>query len=149
MRAGAVLVHTVRSVGAVTDALTRLAVGGVVGVRGPFGTGWDLESAAGYDVVIVGGGIGFAPLRPVVEQLLASRDDYGHVSVLVGARTPDEIVFADNLEQWPSPEEGVDVETTVDAAGPGWLGHVGVVTDLIARASSTRRERSRSSAVPR
>ena len=106
----------------------------MVGVRGPFGTGWDVESAAGNDVVVVGGGIGFAPLRPVVEQLLANRDDYGHISVLVGARTPDEIVFTDDLEQWPQPEAGVDVEVTVDAAGPGWHGHVGVVTDLIARA---------------
>ena len=68
-RAGGALVHTIRSVGAVTEALSHLAVGEVVGVRGPFGTGWNVEAAAGNDVVIVGGGIGFAPLRPVVEQI--------------------------------------------------------------------------------
>lgn len=133
-RTDGTLVHTVRSVGAVTNALSHLAAGGVVGVRGPFGTGWDVESAAGNDAVVVGGGIGLAPLRPVVEHLLANRDDYGHISVLVGARTPGEIVFTDNLEQWPRPAAGVDVEITVDAAGPAWHGHVGVVTDLIAHA---------------
>jgi anaerobic sulfite reductase subunit B len=131
--AGGTLVHTVRAVGTVTDALARLGEGGLVGVRGPFGTEWDVESAAGADVVVAGGGIGFAPLRPVVEYLLGNRDDYGHISVLVGARTPNEIVFTDNLAQWPRPEAGVDVEVTVDAARRGWRGHVGVVTDLIAR----------------
>jgi len=125
--------HTIRSVGAVTDALAHLAVGEVVGVRGPFGTGWDVESAAGNDVVIVGGGIGFAPLRPVVEHLRAHRGDYGHVSVLIGARTPDEIVFTESLEHWRSTDASIDVSITVDAAGPDWPGNVGVVTDLIAR----------------
>ncbi len=134
LRADGTLVHTVRSVGAVTDALSHLAVGGVVGVRGPFGTGWGVESAAGNDVVVVGGGIGLAPLKPVVEQLLENRDDYGHINVLVGARTPGDIVFTDNLEQWSRLGAGIDVEITVDAAGPGWHGHVGVVTDLVARA---------------
>jgi anaerobic sulfite reductase subunit B len=134
LRADGHLEHTVRSVGVVTNALSHLPAGGVVGVRGPFGTGWDVESAAGCDVVVVGGGIGFAPLRPVVERLLANRDDYGRISVLVGARTPDEIVFSDDLEQWSRLGVGIDVEITVDAAGPGWHGHVGVVTDLVARA---------------
>jgi NAD(P)H-flavin reductase len=130
---GGALMHTVRSVGPVTDALSRLPVGGVVGVRGPFGTGWEVESAAGCDVVVVGGGIGLAPLRPVVEQLLVNRDAYGHLSVLVGARTPDTIVFTDDIERW-RPDGGVDVEIIVDAAASGWRGHVGVVTELIARA---------------
>ena len=134
LRAGGALVHTVRSVGVVTNALAGLVAGAVVGIRGPFGTGWDVESAAGHDAVVVGGGIGFAPLRPVVEHLLANRERYGRITVLVGARTPDEIVFTDDLEQWPKPGDGVDVEITVDAAGPDWRGHVGVVTDLIARA---------------
>ena len=132
--AGGTLVHTIRSVGTVSSVLARLAVGGVIGVRGPFGTGWDVESAAGNAVVVVGGGIGVAPLRPVVQHLRTNRDDYGHVSLLVGARSPDEIVFTDDLEQWAQPEAGIDIEITVDAAGPGWDGHVGVVTDLIARA---------------
>jgi len=134
LRSGGLLVHTIRSVGAVSNALVRLAVGGVVGVRGPFGTGWDVESAAGNAVVVVGGGIGFAPLRPVIEHLVTNRGDYGHVSLLVGARTPDEIVFTVDLEQWSQPTADVDVEITVDAAPPGWHGQVGVVTDLIARA---------------
>jgi anaerobic sulfite reductase subunit B len=128
------LVHTVRSVGVVTNALASLVPGAVVGVRGPFGTGWNVESAAGNDVVVVAGGIGFAPLRPVVEQLLANRESYGRISVLVGARTPEEVVFTDDLERWQQSGDGVEVEVTVDAAGPSWHDHVGVVTDLITRA---------------
>ena len=133
-RTDGTVVHTVRSVGVVTNALARLTVGGTVGVRGPFGTGWRVEAAAGHDIVVVGGGIGVAPLRPVVEQLVANRAEFGHISVLVGARTPEEIVFADDLAQWSRPQGGMDVEITVDAATPGWNGHVGVVTNLIARA---------------
>ncbi len=132
VREGGAVAHTVRSVGTVSNALVALVAGGFVGVRGPFGHGWDVESAAGNDVMVVGGGIGFAPLRPVVEHLLAHRDEYGRITVLLGARTPDDIVFGDDLAHWSS--AGIDVEVTVDAAGPAWRGHVGVVTDLIARA---------------
>jgi NAD(P)H-flavin reductase len=128
-RTGARTAHTIRAVGAVTEAL---CVADVVGVRGPYGNAWPLELAAGRDVVVVAGGIGLAPLRPVVDALLGERDRYGAASLLYGGRTPAELLYPDELERWG---RELDVAVTVDAAPPGWDGPVGVVTKLIARAA--------------
>jgi NAD(P)H-flavin reductase len=129
-----VLVHTVRAVGAVTRGLCRLKRGGVLGVRGPFGSGWPLGPAMGNDVVILGGGIGFAALRAALHHLLAHRAQYGRIAVLYGARTPDELLYARGLAHWRGRFD-LQVEATVDAAPTGgWAGHVGVVTTLIPRA---------------
>jgi NAD(P)H-flavin reductase len=125
------LVHTIRAVGAVTQALCDTPVGGVIGVRGPYGTAWPLAEAAGRDVVIVAGGIGLAPLRPVVHALLAERDRYGAVSVVYGSRSPSDLLYVDELERWSA---AADVAVTVDRPEPGWTGRVGVVTQVIARA---------------
>ena len=124
------LTHTIRAVGAITSALCALEPGAVVGVRGPFGSVWPLAEAAGGDLVVVAGGIGLAPLRPAIRHALDRRDDYGAVSVLVGARTPQELLFRDELEWWRSRLD-VEVNVTVDAAQPGWHGRVGLVTTLI------------------
>src|SRR5262245_47068335 len=94
---GGPLLHTVRAAGAVTRALCAARPGDVLGVRGPFGTAWDLESAVGRDVVVIAGGIGLAPLRPAVYRLLAERERYGRVAVLVGARSPDTLLYAREL----------------------------------------------------
>lgn len=123
------LVHTLRAVGAVTTALHAMEPGGVVGVRGPYGTPWDVPSAAGHDVVVVAGGIGLAPLRPVIRAVIADRSRYGRVAVLVGARTPAELLYAGELRRWAG--EGVEVAVTVDRPDEAWDGHVGVVTTLI------------------
>jgi NAD(P)H-flavin reductase len=130
-----VLAHTVRAVGPVTNALCRLRRGQVLGVRGPFGSGWPLLGAAGGDVVIVAGGIGLAPLRPVLYQLLAHRDQYGRIALLYGARTPADLLYERDLARWRGRFD-VQIEATVDAAeaGAAWRGHVGVVTTLIPRA---------------
>ena len=127
--------HTVRAVGAATEALAALSAGDVVGVRGPFGRGWDLASAIDRDVVVVGGGIGLAPLRPVVQAILRDRERYGSLSVLVGARTPGDLCFVDDLAAW-STAPGVHVAVTVDrvAGAAGWGGPVGVVTALVGAA---------------
>lgn len=127
------LVHTLRAVGAVTNALHAAAPGGVIGVRGPFGTTWDVASAAGRDLVIVAGGIGLAPLRPLVRAVTAEPSRYGRVTLLVGARTPADVLFRDELRRWG--EQGVDVAVTVDRPDQGWTGHVGVVTTLIPQAA--------------
>ncbi|HET8618220.1 MAG TPA: FAD/NAD(P)-binding protein [Acidimicrobiales bacterium] len=124
--------HTVRAVGATTRALCALAEGDTLGVRGPFGHGWDLDAARGGDVVVVAGGLGLAPLRPVVEAITAARDSFGRVAVLVGARSPDDLLFADVLAEWRGRFD-LDVEITVDHARGGWHGDVGVVTSLVPR----------------
>lgn len=127
------LQHTIRSVGAVTRALCAVDADEVVGLRGPFGTHWDLDDAAQHDIVIVAGGIGLAPLRPAITTILATRERYGRVVVLTGARSTDEILFASELQQWRARFD-IDLDVTVDYASPSWRGHVGVVTKLIPRA---------------
>ncbi len=123
------LQHTLRAVGAVTRALHAAQPGQLIGVRGPFGASWDVPSAAGRDLVIVAGGIGLAPLRPVVLAALADRSRYGRIVLLAGARTPGDLLYSGELEQWR--RGGVEVAVTVDRADSGWGGDVGLVTALI------------------
>lgn len=123
------IVHTVRAVGAVTGAICGLEPGDSLGVRGPFGTAWPLAEAEGGDIVVVTGGIGLAPLRPAIEQLAANRDRYGSVSLLYGARSPEEMLYGEILDEWR--EAGIAVEATVDSAPSSWGGRVGLVTKLI------------------
>ncbi len=125
--------HTVRAVGPVSRAVAQLRAGDVAGVRGPFGTGWPLDALHGSEVVMVAGGLGLAPLRPAIYHLLRRRDDIGRLIILYGARTPEEILFQEELETWAL-QAGVDVGITVDRADPQWRGDVGVVTRLIGRA---------------
>ena len=122
------LVLTVRSVGAVTRALCASEPGAVLGVRGPFGNGWPVAAAAGADVIVVAGGIGLAPLRGVLLHVLERRADYGELVLLYGARTPGDLLYRAELEQWRS---AASVDVTVDAAQPGWAGKVGVVPQLV------------------
>jgi NAD(P)H-flavin reductase len=126
------LVQTVRAVGAVTRALCEFAPGRMIGVRGPYGTGWDVARAAGGDLLIVAGGIGLAPLREALLAALGQRDRYRRIVVLIGARSPQELIFVRELGEWRS--RGAEVELTVDRAAAGWAGHVGVVTQLLGRA---------------
>ncbi|HZS29909.1 MAG TPA: FAD/NAD(P)-binding protein [Gaiellaceae bacterium] len=122
---------TVRAVGAVTEAICASEPGALLGLRGPCGNSWPIGEAAGGDVVVVAGGIGLAPLRPVVLQALASRDAYGAVSVLYGARTPGDLLYTDQLDGW---RDALAVDVTVDAADTSWKGKVGVVPKLVGNA---------------
>jgi NAD(P)H-flavin reductase len=126
------LQHTVRDVGSVSRALATANVGTRLGVRGPFGVGWDVGSARGRDVVIVAGGIGLAPLRPAVLEISAERDAFGQVSLLYGARTPAEMLFAGELLSWAT-DRKIEVRVTVDRADETWHGRVGLVTALLDR----------------
>jgi NAD(P)H-flavin reductase len=127
------LVQTVRAVGPTTRAMSKLRRDDVIGVRGPFGTRWPTDEARGKDVVVVVGGIGLAPLRPMIYQLLADRDSFNRVYLLYGARTPDDLLYTRELSDWRGRLD-FDVEVTVDSAPADWRGHVGVVTTLIPRA---------------
>ena len=128
------LVHTTRAVGMVTEAMRRLKRGDSIGVRGPFGRGWPVEESTGKDVVLVAGGIGLAPLRPALYQILAQREKYGKVVLLYGTRTPTDILYRRELEQWRARFD-LEVHVTVDRAMGEWRGNVGVVTSLISRAA--------------
>jgi NAD(P)H-flavin reductase len=125
-----ILIHTVRSVGTVTQKICQPRPGRVLGVRGPFGSSWPVKEAVGSDVVIVCGGIGLAPLRPAIYHLMANREKYGRVALLYGARTPEDLLYKDELPKWRG-QFDLQVEVTVDAATGGWRGNVGVVTTLI------------------
>ena len=127
------LVHTVRAVGAVTNAICAARPGEWLGLRGPFGTAWPLAEAEGCDVLVVAGGIGLAPLRPVIHELLEHRERYGDVTILYGGRSPSELLYEHELERWRARFD-VGVDVTVDVAGGDWHGRVGVVTRLIPRA---------------
>lgn len=131
------LVHTIRAVGPVSAALTRLSPGDTVGLRGPYGSGWPMAEAAGHDIVVVAGGLGLAPLRPALYRLLAERSRFGKIVLLYGTRSPGDILFQRELESWRRRLD-VDIEVTVDHAASDWHGHVGLVTTLIARAAFDR-----------
>ncbi|WP_060177377.1 FAD/NAD(P)-binding protein [Streptomyces sp. IMTB 1903] len=124
------LVHTVRAVGAVSRALHGLGPGAHVAVRGPFGRGWDTTAARGRDVLVVAGGIGLAPLRPLLDTVLAEPEAYGRLNVLAGARCPDDLLYRDEIPSWRRPF----AQATVDRPSAGWTGRVGIVTGLIGEA---------------
>ncbi|MEU6510335.1 FAD/NAD(P)-binding protein [Streptomyces sp. NPDC046942] len=126
------LTHTIRAVGAISGALQRVRPGETVGVRGPFGTGWELPAAAGRDLLVVAGGIGVAPLRPVVLDALAAPERYGQLNVLIGARMPRDLPYAGEVADWQA--GGARVLVTVDRPDAEWTGDVGVVTTLLERA---------------
>jgi anaerobic sulfite reductase subunit B len=127
---GGRLVHTVRAVGAVSEAICASRPGAVLGVRGPFGRGWPVDEAVGMDVVIVAGGIGLPPLRPALYECLRRRSEYGEVILLYGSRTPADLVYRRELERWRSRFD-LEVDVTVDRGDGDWRGKVGVVPKLI------------------
>ena len=109
------LVHTTRNVGTVTNAMDALKPGDMLGVRGPFGNHWPVEEARNRDVILVAGGIGLAPLRPALYHLLANRGDFGKIILLYGARTQEEMLYREELEQWRARLD-LEVHVTVDRA---------------------------------
>jgi len=124
------LVHTVRAVGKITNALAAMKPGATVGIRGPYGHGWPLDSARGRDIVVVAGGLGLPPLRPTMYEIFRRRAEFGRVEIIYGARTPKDLVYAEEVRDWLQRRE-MRIQTTVDAAGREWYGDVGVVTTRI------------------
>ncbi len=124
-----VLETTVRRTGQLTDQLHRLGNGDEVGIRGPFGNGFDVQAARGKDMLFVAGGIGLPPLRSLIWNVLDERDRFGKVTILYGARTPSDLVYKHELEEWGKRSD-VDLLVTVDVAPHDWTGNVGVVPVL-------------------
>jgi len=126
--------HTIRIAGNVTRGLTDLRPGDTLGLRGPFGSSWPMDQCIGRDVVLVTGGIGLPPLRPVIYQLLREREKYGQLHLLYGARSPETLLFQHQYDEWT--QQGLVVHLTVDRSAPGWDRNVGVVTILLERLQS-------------
>jgi NAD(P)H-flavin reductase len=120
---------TVRKVGSVTNALHDLNVGDKVGIRGPFGNGFPFEEIKGKNIVYVAGGIGLIPLRSSIVHVLQHKQEFGRVIVLHGARTPDDLMYKENLKEWQA-FPGFETYITVDVGTPGWSGEVGFVHTL-------------------
>jgi NAD(P)H-flavin reductase len=127
------LTHTIQDVGAVSHALCSMQVGDTIGVRGPFGTSWPVEDALYKDVIIMAGGVGFAPLRPVIEKITLERENYGEVNFLYGTREPADIIFHKDVISLQS-DPSINFLITVDHSYSNWRGNVGVVTNLIHQA---------------
>ncbi|SPD76020.1 Oxidoreductase FAD/NAD(P)-binding domain protein [uncultured Desulfobacterium sp.] len=126
------IIHTIRAYGAVTSRMMTLKKQEMIGVRGPFGTHWPIEDLVGRDILLVAGGIGIAPLRPVLFHILSNRTRYGKVLLLYGERTPGDLIFRNQIESWRGRFD-LELEVTVDSAREGWRGNVGVVTTLMPR----------------
>ena len=118
---------TILKTGLVTNALHELEP---LGIRGPFGKGYPFKKLAGQDVLVIGGGVGLAPLRALLYQLFAEPEAYGRVSIRYGGRSPEELCFKRQHQEWGA-REGVDFTPTIDRAAEGWTGHVGLVTTLL------------------
>lgn len=132
-RRGVLHQHTLRAVGATTEALAKLRVGDPLTLRGPFGRGWPLAELRGRELVVITGGLGLAPLRWAIRSVLAEPEHYPFVRVLHGARSPSELLYDHELLAWQRDHRHCKVHVTVDHAARGWTGHVGVVTTLMRR----------------
>ncbi|HUS59149.1 MAG TPA: FAD/NAD(P)-binding protein [Planctomycetota bacterium] len=120
----------VRAAGGLTTAMHKLPQGASIGIRGPFGKGFDTEFLKGKDILFVGGGIGIVPLRSLINYVLDKRKDFGKVTILYGAKNPSELLFINELEKWKN-DKTVDFRLTVDRPDESWKGHTGVITTLI------------------
>ncbi|MFH1440493.1 MAG: FAD/NAD(P)-binding protein [Candidatus Omnitrophota bacterium] len=121
---------TVRNVGTFTDKLHKMGKGDILGICGPFGKGFPVDNMFGYDLVIVAGGLGIVPLRSLIRYVMHNRNDFGNVQILLGCKTPKELLFKEEINEWNRRAE-IKSNCTVDKADPDWKGSVGLITTLI------------------
>lgn len=129
------IIHTVQNVGEVSKNICKANVGDVFGIRGPFGPPWPTEMAKGKDIIIMSGGLGIAPLRPLIEQIIQERGQYRNVNVLYGTRNTKTILFYTDIISWQA-DPDINFQITVDYSYQNWRGNVGVVTSLVDKARS-------------
>jgi len=121
---------TVRRTGRLTDKMHLLDQGSWLGIRGPFGNGFDVEKFFKKDMLFVCGGIGLAPLKSFIDYTIARRKDFGRIIILYGTKNPSEILFKKDIELWRN-QDDIEFHMTVDRADEFWKGNVGVITTLI------------------
>lgn len=121
---------TVRNVGIFTNKLHQLGQGDTVGIRGPFGRGFPVDNMFGYDIMIVAGGLGIVPLRSLIRYIMFHRNDFGDVQILVGCKTPRDLLFKEEIKEWTRRAE-IRSSCTVDKGDADWKGNIGLITSLI------------------
>ena len=129
-RDGSDFTISVKRMGHLTKMLHRAVPGDMVGVRGPYGNSFPVDAWKGKDIVVIGGGIGLAPLRPIIDHILQHREDYGKLEIIFGARTPEDILYKEDLRIWEN-DKSVLLHTTIDVPFEGWNGRVGVVPVVV------------------
>jgi len=121
---------SIRRVGELTNALHELKPGDKIGIRGPFGNFFPLEEMEGRNLLIIGGGIGLAPLRSVILNVFDNRAKYGRIDIIYGARSPQDLVFTSEYEEWQK-VENIRLHLTVDRGDENWKGNVGLVPTFL------------------
>lgn len=129
-RESGILMHTIRAVGSVTREMAKLKAGAVIGVRGPFGRGWPIDEVTGNDIIFVTGTVGLAPLRPLILEVLARRNEFGKVVLCYGSRGTDDILYEEDLHIWRGRFD-TNVHVTVHSAPAGYRGRVGSVATAV------------------
>ncbi len=120
----------IHDVGHVTRHIHMLPLGSTVGIRGPLGNHFPMDEIKGQNIVVLGGGIGGAPLRPVIQYILSHRADYGHLTIIWAARSPDLLVFTDEYDEWSNAPD-TEMHVTIDRPAEGWTGNVGLITQTL------------------
>jgi len=126
---GHILDHTIRIVGRVTQVIGQMQRGDMIGVRGPFGQGWPLEESRGKHVIVITGGLGCAPVVGAIEYMFRRRNEYGHITIMHGVKTPRDLLYRERFESWRQHPD-TTVLLSSDQPGRQWRNHVGVVTEL-------------------
>jgi len=132
----ALLDHTVRAVGQVTQGLSRIREGDQIGLRGPFGRGWPLQEAEGHDVLVITGGLGCAPVVAVINYILMRRERFGRLTIIQGVKHAEELIWRDRYAYWRTLPD-TRVLLAADHGGPLWPWHVGLVTEVFDEAQIT------------
>jgi sulfhydrogenase subunit gamma (sulfur reductase) len=130
---GCMLEMVIRKAGNVTGVLHQLKAADLIGIRGPFGSGFHLEDFKGKDIVIIAGGLGLVPLRSLIIPVMEHRPDYGKVHLIIGSRTPSETLFREQIKRWKSLPETQVTEMVDNTDFQQWDGEQGLVTDPIHR----------------
>jgi sulfhydrogenase subunit gamma (sulfur reductase) len=127
-----VLDFAINRIGTVTTGLHELGEGDLVGLRGPMGNWFPMDEFTGKDLVVLGGGIGGAPLRPVIQHVLSQRPDYGRLTILWAARRPSLLIFTDEFDSWREAPDTF-LHLTVDEPDEKWDSNIGLITELLER----------------